>query len=163
MHTFKEVHNCFIQNIPKLEKIICSASVKWLNKSLHSHTMAPDPAVRVSNYRHVQEPASFTDAKLNERSQTYDNSALVFRLDKGQQTSIPNRSVQSARLVIQYRHKEALSNEVSRTSVWREVPMSHTVSWVGGKYIDAHSQVHELFRVYLMDFSVDLISQDKSF
>lgn len=90
--------------------------------------MAPDPAVRVSDYRHVQERASFTDGKLNERSQTYDNRAVVFRLDKGQQTSIPNRSVQSARLVIQYRHKEAVSNGVSRTSVWREVPMSHTVS-----------------------------------
>lgn len=99
VHTFKEVHNCFIQNIPKLETIKISASVKWLNKSLHIHTMAPDPAVRVSDYR--QERASFTDGKLDERSQTYDNRAVVFRLDKGQQTSIPNRSVQSARLVIQ--------------------------------------------------------------
>lgn len=90
MHTFKEVHNCFIQNIPKVETIKISASVKWLNKSLHIHAMALDPAVRVSDYRHVQERASFTDAKLNERRQTYDNRAVVFRLDKGQQTSIPN-------------------------------------------------------------------------
>lgn len=45
MHTFKKVHNCFIQNIPKLETIKCSASVKWLNTSWHIHTMAVDPAV----------------------------------------------------------------------------------------------------------------------
>ena len=77
VHKHKKVHNSFIHNIPKLETIKCSSSVKWINCGTFAQWLST--SIKRDKLQTQQQAFSWTKETRCATIMLYDSICIKFK------------------------------------------------------------------------------------